>query len=224
MAGSASGHGGASYELPDGQNITLANELFRAPEILFMPSIIGLEANPIHTMLYTCIMRCDVDIRKDLYGNVVLAGGSSMLRGLPERMQHELSIVAPSTMKIRIIAPPERKYSSWIGGSLLASLSSFQQMWISKQEYDESGPNIVHRKCFGGAADSGHSSKVNTADDRRRKPARAEDAVKPAAPEVRQQDQTATTRRIRFHIPAAFCVAVWQQQKVANCSFQLRVI
>merc|ERR1712179_606549 len=52
------------------------------------------------------------------------------------------------TIKIKIIAPPERKYSVWIGGSILASLSPFQQMWISKQEYDECGPSIVHRKCF----------------------------------------------------------------------------
>jgi len=64
------------------------------------------------------------------------------------RMQKEITALAPSTMKIKIIAPPERKYSVWIGGSILASLSTFQQMWISKQEYDESGPSIVHRKCF----------------------------------------------------------------------------
>ena len=64
------------------------------------------------------------------------------------RMQKELVALAPSTMKIKIIAPPERKYSVWIGGSILASLSTFQQMWISKEEYDESGPSIVHRKCF----------------------------------------------------------------------------
>ena len=51
-------------------------------------------------------------------------------------------------LSFQIIAPPERKYSVWIGGSILASLSTFQQMWISKQEYDESGPSIVHRKCF----------------------------------------------------------------------------
>jgi actin-related protein len=66
-------------------------------------------------------------------------------------MQKELTALAPSTMKIKIIAPPERKYSVWIGGSILASLSTFQQimMWISKEEYDESGgPSIVHRKCF----------------------------------------------------------------------------
>jgi actin-related protein len=67
---------------------------------------------------------------------------------LLNRMNKELVALAPSTMKIKIIAPPERKYSVWIGGSILASLSTFQQMWISKEEYDESGPAIVHRKCF----------------------------------------------------------------------------
>ncbi|MQI72129.1 actin, cytoplasmic 2, partial [Escherichia coli] len=60
----------------------------------------------------------------------------------------EISALAPSSMKIKVVAPPERKYSVWIGGSILASLSTFQQMWISKGEYDESGPAIVHRKCF----------------------------------------------------------------------------
>ncbi len=59
-----------------------------------------------------------------------------------------MTALAPSTMKIKVVAPPERKYSVWIGGSILASLSTFQQMWISKGEYDESGPSIVHRKCF----------------------------------------------------------------------------
>merc|ERR1712037_720854 len=62
--------------------------------------------------------------------------------------EQEMSTAAASTIKIKIIAPPERKYSVWIGGSILASLSTFQQMWISKQEYDECGPSIVHRKCF----------------------------------------------------------------------------
>ena len=60
-------------------------------------------------------------------------------------MQKEITSLAPSSMKVKIVAPPERKYSVWIGGSILASLSTFQQMWISKQEYDEAGPSIVHR-------------------------------------------------------------------------------
>ena len=85
---------------------------------------------------------------QDLYGNVVLSGGTTMFPGIADRMQKEMSALAPPTMKIKIIAPPERKYSVWIGASILASLSTFQQMWISKKEYDESGPSIVHRKCF----------------------------------------------------------------------------
>jgi actin-related protein len=92
-------------------------------------------------------MKCDIDMRKDLYANIVLSSGTTMFQGIAERMQKEISLLAPSTMKIKIIAPPERKFSVWIGRSILASLSSFQQMWISKQEYDESGPSIVHRKC-----------------------------------------------------------------------------
>jgi actin len=93
-------------------------------------------------------MKCDVDVRKDLYGNIVLSGGTTMFTGIAERLSKEIVNLAPSTMKVKIIAPPERKYSVWIGGSILSSLSTFQQMWISKEEYDESGPAIVHRKCF----------------------------------------------------------------------------
>ncbi|PRP79790.1 hypothetical protein PROFUN_12544 [Planoprotostelium fungivorum] len=137
-----------SYELPDGQVITIGNERFRGPEALFQPSFLGMEAAGVHETTYNSIMKCDVDIRKDLYGNVVLSGGTTMFPGIADRMQKELTALAPSTMKIKIIAPPERKYSVWIGGSILASLSTFQQMWISKEEYDESGPSIVHRKCF----------------------------------------------------------------------------
>jgi len=137
-----------AYELPDGQVITVGNERFRCPEALFQPSFLGREAAGIHECTYNSIMKCDVDIRKDLYGNVVLSGGTTMFAGISDRMQKELVNLAPSTIKIKIIAPPERKYSVWIGGSILSSLSTFQQMWISKEEYDESGPSIVHRKCF----------------------------------------------------------------------------
>jgi len=140
--------GERNYELPDGQVITIGNERFRCPEVLFKPSMIGKESDGIHTTTYDSIMKCDVDIRKDLYGNIVLSGGTTMFAGISERMQKEITSLAPSSMKIKIVAPPERKYSVWIGGSILSSLSTFQQMWISKQEYDESGPSIVHRKCF----------------------------------------------------------------------------
>ena len=137
-----------SYELPDGQMITIGNERFRCAETLFQPSFIGIESPGIHEATYNSIMKCDLDIRKDLYANTVLSGGSTMFPGIADRMQKDLFGLAPTTMKIKIIAPPERKYSVWIAASILASLSTFQQMWISKQEYDESGPSIFHRKCF----------------------------------------------------------------------------
>ena len=137
-----------SYELPNGQVITVGNERFRGPEAVFQPAFFGIESNGSHEATYNSIMKCDVDIRKDLYANIVLTGGSTMFPGITDRMQKEISALAPPTMKIKVIAPPERKHSVWIGGSILASLSTSQQMWISKQQYDESGPSIVHRKCF----------------------------------------------------------------------------
>merc|ERR1711998_562093 len=126
-----------TYELPDGNIIALGNERFRCAEVLFQPSFIGKEAQGIHDMTYQSIMKCDVDLRKELYSNVVLSGGTTMYPGMGERMTKELSALAPSTIKIKVVAAAERKYSVWMGGSILASLSTFQQMWISKAEYDE---------------------------------------------------------------------------------------
>ncbi|CAG0904173.1 unnamed protein product, partial [Darwinula stevensoni] len=136
-----------SYELPDGQVITIGNERFRCPEALFQSSS-DMNSCGLHEIIYNSIMKCDEDIWKDLYANTVLSGGSTMFPGIADRMRKEITSLAPPTMKIKIIAAPERKYSVWIGGSILASLSTFQQMWISKQEYDESGPSIFHRKWF----------------------------------------------------------------------------
>jgi actin-related protein len=156
-----------NYELPDGQIITIGNERFRCPEALFAPSMVGREDEGIARMVYNTIMKCDIDVRKELYANTVLSGGkfnihnqwiciryfyffigTTMYPGIADRMEKEIKALAPSTMKVKIIAPPERKYAVWIGGSILSSLSTFETMWISKREYDESGPSIVHRKCF----------------------------------------------------------------------------
>jgi actin beta/gamma 1 len=137
-----------SYELPDGNVITIGNERFRCPEVLFQRRFIGKAASGIQDTMFPHIMKCDLDIRKDLYANIVLSGGTTMFHQIADRITKEITALAPSTMKIKVVAPPERKYSVWIGGSILASLSTFQQMWISKNEYDESGPSIVHRKCF----------------------------------------------------------------------------
>jgi len=135
------------YELPDGNVITIGNERFRCPEVLFQPAQIGKEEEGVHKLTFKSIMKCDVDIRKDLYANTVMSGGTTMFTGLSDRLQKEIKTLAPSSMTIKIVAPPERKYSVWIGGSILASLSTFEDMWVTKEEYDESGPSIVHRKC-----------------------------------------------------------------------------
>ncbi|XP_038559277.1 actin, cytoplasmic-like isoform X2 [Micropterus salmoides] len=138
-----------TYVLPDGQVITIANERFSCPETLFQSSLVGMDGmTGIHEMTHNSLMECVEDIHKDLYANTVLSGGTTFCPGFADRMQKEITALAPLNMETRIIAPPERKYSVWIGGSILASLSTFQQMWISKQEYDESGPSIVHRQCL----------------------------------------------------------------------------
>merc|ERR1711971_1084009 len=135
------------YELPDGNVITIGAERFRVPETLFQPSFIGMETQGIHKLTFDSIMKCDVDIRRDLYKNIVMSGGTTMFNGIPARLEKEMKALAPQGMDIKVIAPPERKYSVWIGGSILASLSTFEEMWVTKEEYDESGPTIVHRKC-----------------------------------------------------------------------------
>jgi actin beta/gamma 1 len=149
MAGAASNASlEKRYELPDGSIVTMGNERFRCPELLFQPAFIGKELDGIHETTFKSIMKCDIDIRKDLYSNIVMSGGTTMFPGIGERMTKEVTAKAPPTMKIKVVAPPERKYSVWIGGSILSSLSTFQQMWITKAEYEEAGPAIVHRKCF----------------------------------------------------------------------------
>ena len=102
-------------------------ERFRAPEILFDPEIIGLEYPGIHQIVVDAINRTDLDLRKALFGNIVLSGGSTLTKGFGDRLLHEVQRLAVRDMRIKIFAPPERKYSTWIGGSILAGLSTFRK-------------------------------------------------------------------------------------------------
>lgn len=139
---------GKSYELPDGQVLLCGNELARCPEALFKPSLVGAGCKGIAESTNDSIIKCEESIRRVMYSNIVLSGGSTMFSGIAERMTREIKALAPPNTEVKVIAPPERKHSVWIGGSILASLSTFQEMWISKEEYDEFGPSLVHRKCF----------------------------------------------------------------------------
>lgn len=140
----------ASYELPDGQFISVTTERFRCPEALFRPSLLGRETGGIHEMILTCVMKSDQDLT-DQFKNVVLAGGNTMFPGIVERLQKELARFDALDGKLKVVAPVERKYSSWIGASMVASLfmePRYSNVWVSEKEYGEFGSNIVHRKCF----------------------------------------------------------------------------
>jgi actin-related protein len=113
--------------------ITVGNERFRTGEALFKPCFLGHEDSGVHELIYESIMSCDISIRRDLFSNIVLCGGSSLLPGLTERLQKELVDLAPNTMKIKLISPPERKYSSWIGK--LDSSSLFSSIFKLKLNY-----------------------------------------------------------------------------------------
>lgn len=136
------------YTLPDGNVINVGNQRFRAPEIMFQPKLCGKDLPGVQTLTFNSIMECDLDARKALWENVILSGGSTMYEGYAERLQKELTALAPSAISVKVIAQPDRKYAVFLGAAQLASLSAFQNSWITKQEFDENGVGIVHRKCF----------------------------------------------------------------------------
>lgn len=140
----------AKYEMPDGSEVIIGNQRFRCPEALFQPQLLGKEIQGIHGMAYQAIQKSDIDVRKDLFSNIILSGGNTMFPNLAERLTSEVQKLAPTATisKVKVYAYPERKYSVWVGGSILSSINNFQSMWITKSEYEEAGPQIVHRKCF----------------------------------------------------------------------------
>lgn len=136
------------YTMPDGEVITIGNQVFRGPEILFKPAMYGSESVGLHKAVYNSIKKCDVDIRRDLYSSIVLSGGTTCFNNMSERITKEITKLVPSSINVKVLSPSERKYSVWIGGSILASLNTFQNMWINKEDYDDYGSSIVHKKCL----------------------------------------------------------------------------
>lgn len=133
------------YTLPDGQTFNLSSERYQAPNVLFDPSLIGSEEAGVADILVNSIMKSDIDLRSTLFSQIVLAGGSTLCPGFGDRLLHELRSRAPAHTKIRISAPPDRINSTFVGGSILASLATFKSMWVSRAEYEEHGSAILHR-------------------------------------------------------------------------------
>jgi len=146
-----------AYELPDGNTVEVGTDRFVVPELMFNPAPLNVDASAapftgVHQMIYDSVTKCDNDIRRELFNSVIVTGGNTLLAGFHERLIYELHEVAPQQLpyKVKVFSTPnttERKFSVWIGGSILASLGSFQQMWISKSEYEEYGSSVVEKKC-----------------------------------------------------------------------------
>ena len=139
---------GEMFSLPDGQEIRVREARFMAPEILFDPTLVGKEGAGMPKLVMDTVNECDMDVRRSMYENIVLSGGTTMFKGLTERLLRDIKAKVPAAMvdKVKIIAPPERKYSVWIGGSILASLTTFESMWVTREMYDESGVSVIHQK------------------------------------------------------------------------------
>ena len=135
-----------SYELPDGQVITVGNERFRASEALFRPSILGKESCGLPRLVRDSIEEYCSKFRKDLYANIVLSGGSTLFPGFRSRLMKELAAFVKPKIKIKIIIPPNSLNATYIGGSILACLPAFQETRIDKNEYDECGIDIGDRR------------------------------------------------------------------------------
>ena len=136
------------YMLPDCSMITVGSQLFECAECLFQPRThLGRDHPGIQQLIHSSIQACPTDTRRDLYANVVLSGGNTLLSGIVERIRKEIVNLSPPKSRVKVISPPERKFLPWIGGSILSSLSSFSG-WIGRAEYDEWGPSLMHKQCY----------------------------------------------------------------------------
>jgi centractin len=134
------------YQLPDGQTVTLSSERYQAPNVLFDPSLVGSEEPGAADVLVNSIMKSDMDLRSKLFSQIVVAGGSTLTPGFGDRLLHEVRARSPGHTRIRISAPPDRTSSCYVGGSILASLATFRNMWVSREEYEEQGSGVMHRR------------------------------------------------------------------------------
>lgn len=132
--------------LPDGQEVVLGKERFQCTEVLFQPELLSREEEGAHKVLFNCIMRCDVDIRRDLYRNIVLSGGNSLFAGFRSRLRAELAELAPASVVVDMIAHPERNLDVWRGGSTYAAVSNLEHLMFTRAAYEEEGPRGMLRK------------------------------------------------------------------------------
>lgn len=136
------------YTLPDKAVITIpASVRMGAPELIYKPQLNGMSCKSIDALAWASVSAADIDVRRDLCKNIIMSGGSTMYEGMADRLKNELVARAPSGAEIRVVASADRKYAVWKGGSTLASLSTFASSWVTKEDYEEHGAAVIHRKC-----------------------------------------------------------------------------
>ena len=139
------------YALPDGKNITLGSNRFESCEIFFKPSLIGghfSKNKSIVSYAYDSLLSVNIDVRPEIASNICIGGGGTLLDGFVDRFGHDLKNIVPMSMRLRINAKPNRQNAAYIGASILSCLSFFKESCITFEEYEESGPKIVNRRCF----------------------------------------------------------------------------
>jgi actin-related protein len=138
------------FVLPDGSEVYMNENRFSLPEVLFSPSALSIEGphrTGWHEVIHETIQLCEPSLRPEMYGNIVLGGGNTLFPRIDERVQKEVSRLAPKGVVSKCVSFANRQYAAWVGGSIVASLGTFPCMWVSKSEYDDYGASIIHRKC-----------------------------------------------------------------------------
>jgi actin-related protein len=137
------------YEFPDGKKLTVGDEKFKAPELLFKPAIAGKDCRGLTESLLSAVNKTDIDARHCLYSNIIVAGGNTSFNGFDERLLFELKEHVPLPVKLRLHNEQNRGLAAWLGGSIMTSLGPcWQHFWITKDMYEEIGPSVIHRKSF----------------------------------------------------------------------------
>ncbi|GMG49523.1 unnamed protein product [Ambrosiozyma monospora] len=145
VGGISGGYGDAEREfvLPDGKTIGVSDRsLSWSCELLFSPETFGYELSSVDQLVYNSLLKTDIDLRTQLANNIILAGGSTMFKNFGSRLLDGIQSY-DDELKLKIYASPDRKVSCFVGGSILASLSTFKNIWISKEAYREN-PDCIH--------------------------------------------------------------------------------
>lgn len=136
------------YDLPNGEKLLLGNARFWAPEALFLPALMGSQSPGLPELVVAAVEACDSELRDGMYASCLLTGGSTLLPGLVDRLEKELTCLCPDVPKITVLAPPGRRHATWAGGASLAGTARFTHSWVSRKEYTETGPKVLGRKFF----------------------------------------------------------------------------